>query len=315
VVIIARKNSSVSKKIEPSVNKMKEKQNVAYLYLLPLIFVIVFFFVYPAIFNFVISLFDWSGFSRRVFAHYVGSINYTHLFDDEYFWVALRNTVFFELTCCIFQVFFPLFFALVLFFGKFKGENIIKALIYFPALISPVVVGLVWKYILSLDGLFNQTLQTIGLDFLVMDWLGNIYTPIWIMAFINIWQFTGYGTILFLAGLSSIDKKIIEAAIVDGASLFQCVTKIVTPLLKPIIILDLLLVFITVFRIFDLVFVTTRGGPVHQSELLTTLMYYYSFDSWGPNKMGVAAAISVLLLPIAVAFSLARGFFVKGVET
>jgi ABC-type sugar transport system permease subunit len=136
--------------------------------------------------------------------------------------------------------------------------------------------------------------------------LGNIYTPIWIIAFINIWQWTGFGVVLYYAGLSSIDNELIEAAKIDGASFFQYIIKIVIPLLKPIIILDLLLVFISGFRVFDIVYVTTRGGPIHQSEVLTTLQYYYSFDSYGPNKMGIASVISVVLLIIVVIFSLAR---------
>jgi len=287
------------------------RENIGYIYLLPFICILVFFFAYPSIFNFIMSLYDWDGFSKKIFANYVGLKNYIRLSRDGYFWIALRNTAYFELTCCVFQVFFPLFFALVLFFGQFKYENTIKALIYFPALISPVVVGLVWRYLLSLDGLVNAMLRSIGLDFLAIEWLGNIYTPIWIIAFINIWQFTGYGMVIFLAGLSSINKEIIEAATVDGASLFQCILKIVVPVLRPIIILDLLLVFITGFRVFDIVFVLTRGGPVHHSELLTTLMYYYSFDSFGPNKMGVAAGISVFLLLIVIVFSVIRGNFIK----
>jgi len=293
---------------------MKEKQSIAYLYLLPFICVLIFFFAYPSIFNFVLSLYNWNGFSRKIFANYVGLRNYFELFQDEYFWVALRNTAYFELAVCSVQLFLPLFFSLILFFGQFKYGNIIKALLYFPALISPVVVGLVWKHIFSLDGLVNTVLKSIGMNFLAIEWLGNIYTPIWIVAFINIWQFTGYGMVIFDAGLISIDKGIIEAATVDGTSFFQLIVKIVLPLLKPVIILALLLKFVTGFRVFDLIYIVTRGGPVHQSEVLTTLMYYYSFDSFGPNKMGIAAVISVILLLFIVIFSVIRGIIIRRVE-
>ena len=284
----------------------KDNSNAAYLYILPLLLMIIFIVLYPLLFNLLLSFYEWDGFRKDAFSQFVGFKNYTELAGDEYFWVSLRNTAYFELACSIFQVLFPLIFAVILYYGYFKQENLIKGIIYFPALVSPVVVGLVWRFFFSYDGPINNLLRAIGLDFLAIEWLGNIYTPIWIIAFINIWQWTGFGIVLFYAGLTSINRELIEAARIDGASFFQYILKIVIPLLKPIIILDLLLVFITGFRVFDLVYVVTRGGPIHQSELLTTLQYYYSFDSYGPNKMGIASVISVVLLVIVVIFSLVR---------
>jgi ABC-type sugar transport system permease subunit len=284
----------------------KDNSNRAYIYILPLLLMIVFIVLYPLLFNLLLSFYEWDGFRKDVFSRFAGFQNYTELAGDEYFWVSLRNTAYFELACSIFQVLFPLIFAVILYYGYFKQENLIKGVIYFPALVSPVVVGLVWRFFFSFEGPINNLLRAIGLDFLAIEWLGNIYTPIWIIAFINIWQWTGFGIVLYYAGLASIDKELIEAARIDGASFFQYIYKIVIPLLRPIIILDLLLVFITGFRVFDLVYIVTRGGPIHQSELLTTLQYYYSFDSYGPNKMGIASVISVVLLFIVVVFSLVR---------
>lgn len=283
-----------------------ENSRSVYLYLLPLILMFLFIVIYPLIFNTALSFYDWDGFRKGIFNEFAGFNNYVELAKNEYFWVSLRNTAYFELACSVFQVSIPLIFAVILYYGLFKYENIIKGLIYFPALVSPVVVGLLWRFFFSFNGPINEVLRSIGLGFLAIEWLGNIYTPIWIIAFINIWQWTGFGIVIFYAGLTSIDNEVIEAAQVDGASFFQYIIKIVVPLLKPVIILDLLLVFITGFRVFDIVYVTTRGGPIHSSELLTTLQYYYSFDAYGPNKMGVGAVISVVLLLIVVIFSVAR---------
>jgi ABC-type sugar transport system permease subunit len=284
----------------------QERSTTAYLYLLPLLLMILFIVLYPLLFNLILSFFKWDGFRKGVFRQFVGFQNYRALAKDEYFWVSLRNTAYFELACSIFQVLSPLVFSVILYYGYFKRENLIKGIIYFPALVSPVVVGLVWRFFFSYDGPINLFLRGIGLKFLAIEWLGNIYAPIWIIAFINIWQWTGFGIVLYYAGLSSIDNELIEAAKIDGAEFFQYILKIVLPLMKPVIVLDLLLVFISGFRVFDIVYVTTRGGPIHQSEVLTTLQYYYSYDSYGPNKMGIASVISVVLLVIVVVFSLIR---------
>jgi ABC-type sugar transport system permease subunit len=284
----------------------QERSRTAYLYLLPLLLMIVFIVLYPLLFNLLLSFYKWDGFRKGVFRQFAGFQNYRALARDEYFWVSLRNTAYFELACSIFQVLSPLIFSVILYYGYFKRENLIKGIIYFPALVSPVVVGLVWRFFFSFDGPINLLLRGVGLKFLAIEWLGNIYAPIWIIAFINIWQWTGFGIVLYYAGLSSIDNELIEAAKIDGASFFQYILKIVIPLMKPIIVLDLLLVFISGFRVFDIVYVTTRGGPIHQSEVLTTLQYYYSYDSYGPNKMGIASVISVVLLVIVVVFSLIR---------
>ena len=286
-----------------------ENSKSVYLYLLPLILMFLFILLYPLIFNLALSFYDWDGFRAAIFNNFVGFNNYIVLLKNEYFLVALRNTAYIELVCCSFQVLLPLIFAVVLFYGSFKYENVIKSIIYFPALISPVVVGLVWKFFFSYNGPINNVLRTIGLGFLAKEWLGNIYTPIWVIGFILTWEWCGFRIVLFYAGLSSIDSELIDAAKIDGASFFQYIIKVVIPILKPVIILNLLLIFVTTFRVFDIIYVTTRGGPVHQSELLTTLQYFYSFDSIGPNKMGVASVISVVLLLFVIVFSIIRIIF------
>lgn len=278
----------------------------AYVYLIPIIGVFLINVLYPMSFNVLLSFFKWDGFNRKIFKNFIGWQSYLELAHNQYFWIALRNTAYFEIGCCIFQVLFPLILSVIIYYGYFKLENVVKSIFYFPALISPVLVGLMWRYFFALDGPVNRILKDIGLDFLAIQWWSNIFWPIWLITFMNIWQWTGFGIVLFYAGLSSINEELIEAARIDGASFSQYIRKIVIPLLKPVVLLDILLVFISGFRVFDIVYVTTRGGPVHYSEVLTTLQYYYSFDTWGPNKMGVGAVISVVLLMIVLIFSLVR---------
>ena len=162
------------------------------------------------------------------------------------------------------------------------------------------------KKFFIMDGLINQVFGALRLDFLVIPWLSNLYLPIWIVTFVNIWQWTGYNLVIFYAALQSFDNELIEASMIDGANARQTIMYIITPVLRPIIGLSVVLNFIGGFRVFDLVYVLTKGGPNHVSEVLTTIMYYYAFDPSGPNRMGYASSIAVILLVIVIIFSIFR---------
>ncbi|MCL5986709.1 MAG: sugar ABC transporter permease [Actinobacteria bacterium] len=277
-----------------------------YVYIAPALIVFVIFMFYPVVFTIALSFFKWNGYSKVIFDQFVGIKNYLNLLLDKSFWVAFKNTAYFVISGITFQLALALLFALIVYFGNFKYSNIIRAIIFFPGILSSVIVGLVWKKFFVYDGLINQFLQVVGFGNLAYPWLSNIYLPIWIIAFVNIWQWTGYNLVIFYAALQSIEHEHVEAAFIDGASLPQAVIKVVIPQLKPIIGLSAILNFIGGFRVFDLVWVLTRGGPAHSSEVLTTLMFYFSFDPSGPNRMGYAASVATILMIIIVIFSIVR---------
>jgi ABC-type sugar transport system permease subunit len=190
--------------------------------------------------------------------------------------------------------------SVTIFFGKFKNSVLIRTIIFFPAVLAPVSVSLAWRRILQQDGLVNKILH---IDF---SWLSSTVLAIWVVIFVSIWQWTGYNMIIFYAGLQSIDRTLLEAADVDGASWWGKIFKIVIPVIMPTIILNIVLNLIGSFRVFDIVYVLTRGGPVHQSEVFTTIMYYYSFSANGPNKMGVGSAIAFVMFLIMIIFGFVR---------
>jgi len=177
--------------------------------------------------------------------------------------------------------------------------------------LSSVIVGLVWRKILLSEGLLNQFLQILGLSNWRLNWLGNPVTPIWCIAFVNIWQWSGYNMVIYYAGLQSIDDQLIEAARIDGANWLQVVHKIVLPLLSQTILLAVTLNIIGGFRVFDLVYVLTQGGPAHYSEVLTTYMYFQSFSHIGTNRMGYASSIAIVLTFTVLTFSIIRQKFLK----
>ena len=155
-------------------------------------------------------------------------------------------------------------------------------------MLAPVSISLAWRKILEQGGVLNQILN---IDF---SWLSSVQLAIWIVIFVSIWQWMGYNLLILYAGLQSLDIQMLEAADMDGASWTRKIFEVVIPSIVPTIVLNVVINVISAFRVFDIVYVLTRGGPVHNSEVLTTLMYYYSFSANGPNKMGVGSAIAMV---------------------
>ena len=153
---------------------------------------------------------------------------------------------------------------------------------------------------LEQDGVINQILN------INFSWLSSVQLAIWCVIFVSIWQWVGYNLVIFYAGLQSLNLELLEAADVDGATWRQKIFRIIIPLMMPTFILNVILNLIGSFRIFDIVYVLTRGGPVHRSEVLTTIMFYYSFSANGPNKMGVGSSVAVIMFFIVILFGILR---------
>jgi raffinose/stachyose/melibiose transport system permease protein len=271
------------------------------LFLLPALLIFFVVILSPIIVSLILSFFDFTGFDPNYFKQFVKFENFKILFADKVFYIALRNTIYFVLSAITLQVVIAFFMATVIFFGNFKFSVLLRTIIFFPSVLAPVAVSLVWRVLFEQDGVINKILH---IDY---SWLSNINLAIFLVIFVNIWQFAGYNMIIFYAGLQSIDRTILEAADVDGASWNQKVSKIVIPSMIPVIILNVILNLVGSFRVFDIVYVLTKGGPLHHSEVLTTLMYYYSFASAvGPNKMGVGSSIAFLMFAVMIIFGILR---------
>ncbi len=287
-------------------NKRLHNKLEPYAWLSPSLILFLLFLLYPIGFSVILSFFDWNGYTKNIFTDFVGWKNYLHLIKDPLLWKSFRNTIFLVITVVFIQNAIALFLSLVIYFGKFKFGNLIRALIFFPGVISAIVIGLVFRKFLAIDGAINQFLEIIGLSGMEQAWLSNQSINIWIVSFVLVWQWTGYNLVIFYAGLQSVDQNLLEAAFIDGASLTRSIFNIVIPLMKPIIFLSAMLNFIGGFRIYDMIWVMTRGGPNHSSEVLTTYMYYQSFQSKGPSDMGYASTIAILLALIVIIFAIIR---------
>lgn len=278
----------------------------AYTYLSLAIIFFGVFLLYPIIFSLILSFHEWSGFSKTPFKEFVGFSHYIEMFQDKIFYTSLKNTAMYAFLILVFQNVVGLFLALFLFYGKIRGSVIWRSIIFFPTLLSSVIVGLVWRRIFMGDGLLNiiwQNFYPMSEGFL---YLGNRITPIFVVIFVNIWQWSGYNMVLYYAGLQGVENDLVEAAKIDGASWIQTIKNVVIPQLYKTISLCIILNIIGSFKVFDLVYVITGGGPARSSEVLATQIYYESFSMFGPNRMGYASALAVVLTIIVVIFAVLR---------
>ena len=282
-------------------NISSQNKKEIFLYLFPALTVFFLVIICPVIISLILSFYDFTGFETNFFNNFVGFKNFVDLFENRIFYIAIRNTAYFVLAGIIVQVSAAMLIAILIFFGNFKYSFFLRIIIFFPSILSPVAISLVWKKIFEQNGILNTIFH---IDY---AWLANVNLAIFIIIFVNIWQFSGYNILIFYAGLQSIDKNMLEASDIDGATWYQKITKIVIPSLKPVIILNVILNLVGSFRAFDIIYVMTKGGPIHSSEVLTTLMYYYSFGvKVGLNKMGIGSAIAFIMFLIMIIFGIFR---------
>lgn len=295
----------IQDKNDHNFNKFYRNTLVPYAFTSPAILVFLFVILSPVIISLILSFYKFTGFDANFFKEFVGFENFKILFNDKFFFISFRNTLYFVIASITIQIALALMISIFIFFGNFKNSVLLRTIIFFPCVLAPVAVSLAWRKMLEQDGVINQIFH------LSFPWLANVQTAIWVVVFVSIWQWTGYNMVIFYAGLQSVDKEILEASDVDGSSWWGKIFKIIIPTIWPTIVLNVILNLVGGFRVFDLVYVLTRGGPVHSSEVLTTIMYYYSFAANGPNKMGVGSAIAFIMFAIMIIFGVLRVRFLK----
>lgn len=268
------------------------------LFLLPALVLFAVFVVYPIVYNVQASTLDWDGVNVGTF---VGFDNYVKLFQDPTFLIALRNSAYWIPLTIVPQALIGFLLALALNRGLF-ASTVYRALFFIPAILSPVVVGIVWQRVMDpFNGVFTSVGKATGLDWLGGNFLADPQTAIFAVIFVNIWMWTGFSMLFYLAGLQLIDTSVLEAAKIDGANAFQSTARITFPLLKSTHLSLLLLGIIGSLKTFELVYVLTQGGPAHASEMLPTYAFQQAFQL---QSVGYASTISVVLIVIAVASSL-----------
>lgn len=265
-----------------------------YLFILPVILLLIGLVGVPFVQGFHYSFTDWKGGSTW---NYVGLRNFSELLHNDDFYVALKNNVLVVLTIPLW-VFVPLLLAAAI-HGKVALSRFYKIVYFFPTLFSPVIIGMIFKYLLNDDGAVNAFLRTIGLSDLAMDWLASEHISMLTIAFVFVWSTFGTSVIIYLAGLSNVNPEMMEAARIDGAGWLRIFTSVTLPAIKPMIELGFTLSLIGSFKsVFVYIYVLTYGGPANSTNTLDFLIYRFAFRS---GEMGLSAAVGVYMLLFAVA--------------
>lgn len=279
--------------------------NAGLLYVLPAFIYMLVFVGYPIFQNLILSVQDVT--MKNLISDdktFVALQNYIALFQDKVFLKSLSNTLIFTVSCLTVQ--FLIGFLLALFFNQnFQIAKPVRGLLMMPWMIPITVTALMFKLIFGTDvGILNYILKSIGLIQENIEWLTTPGTAMFAIICANIWIGIPFNMILISTGLTTIPKELYESASIDGAGKIQSFFKITLPLLKPTIESVLILGFIYTFKVFDLVYVMTSGGPVNSTHMLSTYSYKLSFEMFKYSKGAAVANVLLVILLIVGTFYL-----------
>lgn len=275
---------------------------VAWLYLLPSLALYSFFVIYPVGSAFYLSLTEWKGIAA-IAPTFIGLDNYVWMLQSQDFWRALRNSGWLMMASFVVQL--PLSFGLALLItSRMRGVRLFKAAFFMPVVLPVAAVGLMWSAILYPNGgTVNVLLHHAGLDTLASNWLGDPRLAIFSIALVSCWIYAGFNMLIFAAGLSAIPEEIYEAGTMDGAEGWKKLAYITIPNVIESLKIYMILAIIGSFKVFDLIFVLTRGGPNGASEVPAMMLYNRSFVY---EHFGGGSAIGIFILVVGL---LAAVFF------
>jgi putative chitobiose transport system permease protein len=229
--------------------------------------------------------------------NFIGLKNYEQLWKDQLFWKVLFNTLIYMVVAVPSLVILPLFLA-ILVNQKLRGIQFFRAAYYVPVIVSVVVAGIAWKWIYAENGLLNYF--TSIFSSVKIPWLTNSSTAIFAIIAVTIWKGLGYYMVIYLAGLQTIPQDLYEAAAIDGSDGWRKHVDITIPLLKPYITLVTVISAIAAMKVFEEVYVMSRGGPANSSK---TVVYYLYEKGFSSLEMGYASAIGVVLFVVVFVLS------------
>lgn len=268
-------------------------------FLAPALIVYTLFWMAPIALTAVISLTDWKGTTAFSQADFVGLKNYISLLYDSVLKIAVKNNLLYGL---LMLVLVPvLSFGIAYIIEHFiRRKAFFRTIAYLPAILPTIVVVLLWKWIYNPQyGLLNQFLELVGLDGLTTGWLTNSGTALWAVSFTAVWKTVPVYFVLFLAGLQSVPQDLIEAAVMDGAGHWQLIRHVTLPSIRSVTAIVYTLTFIDVFRVFELVYAMTNGGPgYYNTEMILTYAYKTTFTN---SNASYGMAISMVLILVVVA--------------
>ncbi|MCL6632571.1 MAG: sugar ABC transporter permease [Alicyclobacillus herbarius] len=273
------------------VRKRRSAARVAFWFLLPNLIGFICFTLLPIVMALGLSLFKWSLTSPPEF---VGLSNYVTLFvHDVLFGQVLFHTVYYVAVYVTLNLVVSLSFAVWL-NRKIKGIQVFRAVLFLPVLVPPVAISMVWQWLYNPDyGLIDSVLKSLGLS--GPNWLGNEHWAMPALVLMSVWEQFGYNMLIFLAGLQSVSRDLLEAAAIDGAGRWRRFWRIQLPMISPSVFFGMVMTLITSFQTFDQVFVLTNGGPGDATDVLGLYIYNNAFNYF---KIGYGSTIAVVMFLI-----------------
>lgn len=269
------------------------------LFMVPALTLYVWFVLYPIAQSVRYSGFSWNGLEQLT--NWVGLGNFRTAFADPQFIEAITHNGIIAGLSLLLQIPFALAVAVML-NQSLRGRVILRVFFFAPYILSEVVTGVVWRQILRPNGLIDQSLGAVGGESLIQTWLGDPELVLYTLFFVISWKYFGFHMILLLAGLQGIPHEVEEAAAIDGANRWQAIRHITLPLLGPTIRVSVFLSIIGSIQLFDLIWVTTRGGPVNASSTMAVFMFDRGFVRF---QFGYGSAIAVILFLLCFVLALA----------
>jgi raffinose/stachyose/melibiose transport system permease protein len=269
-----------------------QRRYLPYLYLAPALLLFGGFLIYPLIRSVQFSLFSWDGLGASEF---VGFDNYVELFTDEVLRAAFGHALVLILFFSVLPLVLGLLVAAILNRAQVRGLGLFRTVVFLPQVLAMVVVAVAWRQIYAPDGSLNTALRAVGLDALTRTWLGDYTWTLPAVGIVGTWVQTGLVTVLLLAGMGRVPRELFEAARLDGAGAIREFFAITLPSVRGEIAVALTLTIVAALKTFDLVYVTTGGGPGNS----TTVPAYEVFQrAFREGAVGSAAAIAVALTAI-----------------
>jgi raffinose/stachyose/melibiose transport system permease protein len=251
------------------------------------------FMVIPGLMGIYLSFTDWNRYSSEI--DFVGFKNFALIFSQQNYWNSISNTIIFTIVTIALKTVFALLLALLLSKGLKRFFNFHRVVMYLPAVIPMLVVGILFKSILHpTTGMLNEFLRSIGLDFLAQRWLTNPDIALYSVIFVDTWKGVGFIMVILIAGLQVIPSEYYEAAQIDGADKWDELWNITLPLLMPTLTVTTVLNLLYGLKVFDVVWVLTNGGPGYATETVYTVV----FKEFSKGRYGISTALSTLLFVI-----------------
>jgi len=296
----------MSTRLLRGISRKRKTKFIIFLFIFPMFVTYTVFLILPAIVSVILSFTEWAGINISQIK-FTGFSNYVELFKDRIYWLALKNTFLFVIFALTVQYILAFILAILLQQNN-KVSGFFRAVFFAPQVLSLIIVGLLFTFFLSPSmGLVTLFLEKIGVR-LAKPLLVDKRIAIYLLTLVWTWRIFGFSMFLLIAGLQAIPQNIYEAAEIDGGRSLQKLWFITIPLLKEVSVVVMILAGTAAFRVFELVYVITGGGPFHATEVAVTYIYHRAFVG---SRMGYGSAIATTLATIMFIFTVLFLYFSK----